>query len=64
MILESAIVLGIMGIAFGFGLAYLSKRFRPEVNPDIAKVRALLPGINCGACGYAGCDAFAEAVVT
>jgi Na+-translocating ferredoxin:NAD+ oxidoreductase subunit B len=55
-------VLGGMGIAFGIGLAYLSKRFEVEPNAKVIEIRNLLPGANCGSCGYAGCDAFAEAV--
>ena len=63
MITESIIVLGTLGLGFGVGLAYLSKKFEVKVDPRVGKVRELLPGANCGACGYAGCDAFADAVV-
>jgi RnfABCDGE-type electron transport complex B subunit len=34
-----------------------------ETDPRIEEVEAALPGINCGACGYAGCAGYAEAVV-
>ena len=33
-----------------------------EVNERLAEIRYALPGANCGACGYAGCDSYAEAV--
>lgn len=59
----SIYVLGGLGLLLGLMLAYLSKRFEVEKNPKIAKVRELLPGINCGSCGYAGCDPFAEALI-
>ncbi len=62
MITESIITLGALGLGFGLGLAYLSKKFEVKVDPKISKVREFLPSANCGACGYAGCDAFAEAV--
>lgn len=58
------IVMGIVGIIFGFVLAYANKKFAVEVNPLIHIVEDVLPKGQCGACGYAGCQAYAEAVVT
>ncbi|NLJ89163.1 MAG: RnfABCDGE type electron transport complex subunit B [Epulopiscium sp.] len=55
--------IGGLGILFGAGLGYASKKFAVEVDERIPKVRDLLPGANCGGCGFAGCDAFATAVV-
>lgn len=52
------------GIICGVLLAYAAKRFAVKVDPKIEAVRACLPGANCGACGYAGCESYAEAVVT
>jgi RnfABCDGE-type electron transport complex B subunit len=63
MITESIIVLGSLGLAFGIFLAFASKKFHVDVNPHVDKVTDALPSINCGACGYAGCSAYAEAVV-
>lgn len=57
------LVLGALGVAFGALLSFADKKFYVEVDPRIAAVRACLGGANCGACGFAGCDAFAEAVV-
>jgi electron transport complex protein RnfB len=51
------------GACFGIMLAYAARRFAVKVDPKIEAVRAALPGANCGACGYAGCDGYAEAVV-
>jgi Na+-translocating ferredoxin:NAD+ oxidoreductase RNF subunit RnfB len=62
-ILFPLISLGGLGLLFGVILGYSSKKFAVEVNPMIPKVRECLPGANCGGCGFAGCDAFAEAVV-
>jgi electron transport complex protein RnfB len=53
----------IFGFCFGLALAYAAKRFAVKVDPKIEAVRACLPGANCGACGFAGCDSYAEAVV-
>ncbi len=52
-----------MGLVFGFILAFANKKFAIEVNPLIHIVEDVLPKGQCGACGYAGCMAYAEAVV-
>jgi len=52
-----------LGISFGLILAYANKKFAIEVNPLIHIVEDILPKGQCGACGYAGCMAYAEAVV-
>ncbi len=57
------LVMGIVGLSFGFILAYANKKFAIEVNPLIHIVEDVLPKGQCGACGYAGCMAYAEAVV-
>jgi len=57
------VVMSALGIAFGFILAYANKKFKVEVNPLIHLVEDVLPKGQCGACGYAGCQAYAEAVV-
>ena len=56
-------VLGVIGLIFGILLEVADKKLAVEVDPRIAKVSEALGGANCGACGYAGCAAFAEAVV-
>lgn len=53
-----------LGLLFGFILAYANKKLAIEVNPLIHVVEDVLPKGQCGACGYAGCMAYAEAVVT
>lgn len=62
-ILLSAVSLGVMGLLFGAGLAFASKKFAVEVDPRVVAVREAVPGANCGACGFPGCDGFAAAVV-
>lgn len=61
-ILYPALVMGGLGLLFGLLLAYASKKFYVPVDEKQIKVRAALPGANCGGCGYPGCDAYAEAV--
>ncbi len=63
-ILDSALVLGGVGLFFGFMIAMANKKFQVWEDPRIDDVEELLPSTNCGACGQPGCRAFAEAVVT
>jgi electron transport complex protein RnfB len=63
-ILDSALVLGGVGLFFGFLIALANKKFHVWEDPRIDEVEELLPSTNCGACGLPGCRAFAEAVVT
>lgn len=62
-ILVAASVIGGLGAIFGIGLSYASKVFAIEVDERVTQIREVLPGANCGGCGFAGCDAFADAVV-
>jgi electron transport complex protein RnfB len=57
------IVLAGLGIVFGVALAIVAARFVVKVDPKVEQVRNTLPGANCGACGFAGCMGYAEAVV-
>ena len=52
-----------VGAVFGFVLAFANKKFAMEVNPLIEEVEDILPKGQCGACGFAGCAKYAEAVV-
>jgi len=56
-------VFSLIGVLFGFALAAVSMRFSVPVNPLVEQVKEALPSANCGACGFAGCPAYAEAVV-
>ncbi|MBM7613573.1 RnfABCDGE type electron transport complex subunit B [Alkaliphilus hydrothermalis] len=62
-VLYPVLSLGGMGLLFGAGLAYASKKFGVEVDPKLALIRDALPGANCGGCGVPGCDSFAKAVL-
>lgn len=57
------IILGALGLIYGLGLAFASKKFYVEVDPKIEAISEILPNANCGACGYPGCAGYAEAVV-
>lgn len=61
-ILPALIIAGIAGI-LAFFLAFLGNKLAVERDARIDDVKRHLSGANCGGCGYAGCDAFAEALV-
>ena len=56
--------LGGLGLIFGIILGFAAKKLSVEVDPKILLVRDVLPSANCGGCGFTGCDAYAEAVVS
>lgn len=61
-IVIAAIVVAGIGTVCAVMLIVASKFFAVEENQLIASVRECLPGANCGACGYAGCDGYAKAL--
>ena len=62
-ILIAVIVLGAIGLIAAIVLFAASKKFAVYEDPRIAQVGELLPGANCGGCGFPGCSGMAEAIV-
>lgn len=62
-ILISLIVLGCTGLVAAVLLFFVAQKFKVEEDPRIDLVQEVLPGANCGGCGFAGCRALAEACV-
>lgn len=62
-ILTAFIFIFLTALLAGVLLLIFSHFFRVEKDPKEAKIRECLPGINCGACGYKGCDDYAQALV-
>ncbi|QHI72392.1 RnfABCDGE type electron transport complex subunit B [Aminipila terrae] len=56
------ILLVTMGLISGVVLTIASKVFFVPVDETVSQVREVLPGANCGACGFAGCDDYAAAI--
>jgi RnfABCDGE-type electron transport complex B subunit len=56
-------ILGGLGTFLGLGLAFSSKWLHVHIDPKILAVQEVLPGTNCGACGFPGCEGAAVAVV-
>ena len=63
LIISSIIVLGIIGLASAVILYFVAQKFKVEEDTRIDAVTELLPGANCGGCGFPGCRGFAEACV-
>lgn len=62
-IIIPVLTLSILGLLFGVGLAIAAKKLCVETDPRVEAVFAHLAGANCGACGKAGCIAFAEGLI-
>lgn len=62
-IISAVLVVGITGLIFGCILALASVIFAVKKDERIDKIAEVLPGANCGACGMAGCSAYASAIV-
>ncbi len=53
-----------LGAVFAVVLLIASEKFKVQVNPMVEKVHKVLPNLNCGSCGFAGCDQYAEAILS
>ncbi len=56
-------VLGGLGLVFGLILALASRVFAVKEDPRKQLLDEIMPGANCGACGFAGCSAYADALI-
>lgn len=62
-IFYSILILGGLGVVLAAILFMIAKKFKVEEDPRIEQVEAVLPGANCGGCGFPGCHGFADAFV-
>ncbi|MDR2026058.1 MAG: Fe-S cluster domain-containing protein [Prevotellaceae bacterium] len=62
-ILSTVIVLSSLGVLLALILYFVAQKFKVFEDPRIDEILDILPGANCGGCGYAGCRAFAEVLV-
>lgn len=60
--LSAVFIVGVLGILMGAALGFAARFFAVEGNPLKAEIEDLLPGSQCGQCGYPGCSPAAEAV--
>lgn len=61
-ILIPVIIIAVIGLIAGLGLSFASKYMAVPVDETEVKLREVLPGANCGACGFSGCDGYAAAL--
>jgi Na+-translocating ferredoxin:NAD+ oxidoreductase RNF subunit RnfB len=57
-------VLGALGLVSGALLAFASIKFFVKTDERVSLIREILPGANCGGCGYPGCDGYADGIVS
>jgi Na+-translocating ferredoxin:NAD+ oxidoreductase subunit B len=62
-ILIAVLGMAAMGLFWAVVLVVVNKKFHVDENPKIEQVVDCLPGANCGACGFAGCQALGEAII-
>jgi electron transport complex protein RnfB len=60
--LTAIFVIAALGVAMGTALGFAARLFAVEGNPLQAEIEELLPGSQCGQCGYPGCGPAAAAV--
>lgn len=59
----TVLILCVLGVLAAVLLYFVAQKFKVEEDPRIDEVEKMLPGANCGGCGFAGCRAMAEALV-
>jgi Na+-translocating ferredoxin:NAD+ oxidoreductase subunit B len=62
-IIFTIVCLSLLGLILAVVLYFVAQKFKVEEDPRIDDVEAIMPGANCGGCGFAGCRAFAENAV-
>ena len=59
----TVMTLSVLGVLLAVVLYFVAQKFKVEEDPRIDEVEKMLPGANCGGCGFAGCRAMSEALV-
>jgi len=61
-IISAFLIIAGLGAVLGLGLAIAEKKLSIPKDEKLEELEAMMPGANCGGCGYAGCSAYANAV--
>jgi len=61
-VLIPGLVIGLLGCLFALVLSFVAKKFAVQHDPKVDELAAVLPGLNCGGCGFPSCFAYAESV--
>ena len=59
----TVLTLSVLGVVLAVILYFVAQKFRVEEDPRIDEVEKMLPGANCGGCGFAGCSGMADSIV-
>ncbi len=62
-IIWTIVTIVLLGAILSVVLYFVAEKFKVVEDPRIDEVEKVMPGANCGGCGFAGCRAFAEAAV-
>ena len=62
-LLYTVLTLCVLGILAALILYFVAQKFKVEEDPRIDEVEKMLPGANCGGCGFAGCRGLSDALV-
>ncbi len=60
--IEAVASISAMGLSIGLALGFAAQRFKVAKDPLVEEITAMLPGSQCGQCGYPGCSSAAEAL--
>ena len=63
MLIYAVLLMLVVGLILGFILGFAADKLVLKEDPLIEKIHELLPGYNCGACGFPGCANFAKGLV-
>ncbi len=61
-VIITAGAIGGTGLLCGVALALAARFFAVDEDPKIVEIESILPGVNCGGCGFAGCADYAQAI--
>ncbi|MBP5662552.1 MAG: RnfABCDGE type electron transport complex subunit B, partial [Clostridia bacterium] len=61
-VLLAVLIVAGIGLIVGVGLSVASALLAVKKDEKEEAIRACLPGANCGACGFSGCDGYAAAL--
>lgn len=64
LIVKAVSAMGGLGLLLALFLFVAAKKFAVKIDLRVEKILEFLPGLNCGACGFTGCEEAAEAVVS
>ena len=56
-IIWTIVIISVLGLLLAIVLFFIAKKFKVEEDPRIDEVEKVMPGANCGGCGFAGCRA-------